>query len=370
MKKRNLKIKNESVKWYKENRELYLKFSKRVENIIRDVLEAEHIPFHSVNSRAKEVDSFEKKANTDKYDDPINQIKDFSGIRVITYVEADVKKVCEVIEKNFEIDREHFNDKSDNKFGYRSIHYVASLPENRLNFPELRIYKGLFFEVQIRTILQHAWAEIEHDRNYKIHGVLPEQDDIKNRFAVLSGILKMVDTEFDSLVKDIDNYKTSVETNTKGGNLDILIDSISINEFMTNKFTKEIKEGGVEANFGYGHTGNGESIAISELKNFGIETLKQLDTIIPEDFKNKARKEFEDGNFIGLIRKFMMIKDIKRYFEHSWNNSWTSTDSESVVTLINYGIEYEDLFERNGIKIVDSYNLNDYENDMNEDIDV
>jgi len=363
--KKKTKVINESLKWYKENRDLYIRLAKRVENIIKDILEAEKIPFHTVNSRAKELDSFEKKASNDKYADPTNEIKDFAGIRVITYVESDVRKICDIVEKNFNIDKEHYNDKSTNKFGYRSIHYVASLPDSRVDFPELRIYRGLFFEVQVRTILQHAWAEIEHDRNYKLHGVLPEQNDIKNRFAVLSGILKMVDTEFDSIVTDIDQYISHVETDTKEGKLNILIDSISLKEFMTNKFTNQIEYAGLVPTFGH-NSGNGGEVIISELKNFGIETLEQLDSIIPEDFSIKATKECQDSNFIGILRTIMIINDINKYFERSWNRGWTSTDIDSIATLNNYKVDYQSVFQKYDIDI---FSRNDEFYEFDEEIE-
>ena len=48
--------------------------------------------------------------------------------------------------------------------------------------PEMKLFSGIPFEIQVRTILQHAWAEFAHDRNYKFRGVLP--DVIARRYGV------------------------------------------------------------------------------------------------------------------------------------------------------------------------------------------
>ena len=146
--------------------------------------------------------------------------------------ESDVKRISKVIEREFKIDFNHYNNKSGNKFGYRSVHYVASFNDTRAKITEFKVFSGMEFEIQIRTILQHAWAEIEHDRGYKFQDVLPEYSDIKNRFSVISGILKMADTEFDSIVSDIAEYANTVGQNAKDGKIDIPIDSISLKEYL------------------------------------------------------------------------------------------------------------------------------------------
>ncbi len=62
---------------------------------------------------------------------------------------------------------------------------VAEIKDDRIILPEYQKFKDKKFEIQIRTILQHAWAEIEHDRDYKFTGELPI--NIKRRFRILAG---------------------------------------------------------------------------------------------------------------------------------------------------------------------------------------
>ncbi len=55
----------------------------------------------------------------------------------------------------------------EERFGYQSIHYLVKLKGERARLAEYRNLKDGVVEIQIRTILQHAWAEIEHDIQYK-----------------------------------------------------------------------------------------------------------------------------------------------------------------------------------------------------------
>ena len=83
------------------------------------------------------------------------------------------------------------------RFGYRSLHYICAPAPSFFEqhgfvyMPELR------FEVQLRTILQHAWAEMEHDLGYKAPEAIPAQ--IRRRFSRLAGLLELADEEFLSI---------------------------------------------------------------------------------------------------------------------------------------------------------------------------
>jgi putative GTP pyrophosphokinase len=82
--------------------------------------------------------------------------------------------------------------------------------------------------------LQHAWAEIEHDRNYKFSGILPK--GIQRRFNLLAGTLELVDNEFEQISEEIEKYSQEVSAKTKIGELNIPINSTSLTQYMTEKF--------------------------------------------------------------------------------------------------------------------------------------
>jgi putative GTP pyrophosphokinase len=322
------------VSWYSEIRPIYVQLSKKVESLIQEIISDQAIPIHAIHCRAKEVDSFAKKIETRKYTNPRTQVTDLCGIRVITYVEGDLDKVSQLIESTFDIDEENSIDKSESlgedKVGYRSIHYIAKLPRDRIKLPEYKKFKDIFFEIQIRTILQHAWAEIEHDKNYKFTGELPP--DLKRRFKVLAGVLELADREFNGIAFDIDKYSISVNDDTKRGNLDILIDSTSIKSYLKIKFEELIKKKLLEPEF----PDSTEKTVLKELKHFGISSLREFDKIIPKDFiKNtlKFKPSSDPNNYAGILRDIMIIHNAEHYFKDCWNNHWDFMDNSSVEYL-------------------------------------
>jgi putative GTP pyrophosphokinase len=187
---------------FKENKELFDSFRERIVNLLKDLLSNSKIVTHQINSRTKTFDSLSNKIiNKGKYTD-LNDITDIVGIRIITYLDSDVDQVEQLVRKEFEIDNHNSIDKrllQTNEFGYRSLHLVGLLETSRLKLTEYERYKGLKFEIQIRSILQHAWAEIEHDLGYKGKSSIP--DSYIRSFNRLSALLETADIEFDRLKK-------------------------------------------------------------------------------------------------------------------------------------------------------------------------
>jgi len=191
----------ENVDWYNNKRPLYLQLASTVNEIIKKLLDSKSIDYHYVDFRGKEIESFEKKIRSGVNYSP-KEMQDLAGIRVICYVKSDVDKVCEIIEQNFEIDKNRSQDKSkilgENKMGYLSIHYIAKLSKARTDLDENKQFKDLYFEIQVRTIVQHAWAEIEHDDVYKSSKISPNEN-IRRQFNLVSSVLEIADNEFQRL---------------------------------------------------------------------------------------------------------------------------------------------------------------------------
>lgn len=107
-----------------------------------------------------------------KYTDPYNQIEDKVGSRFIVLLLKDIEEICEIIERNeewcctnckhFEQDRE----KDPLLFTYQSVHYIIH-PKKKMNLGGIDIPVSTPCEVQVRTLLQHAHAELTHDAIYK-----------------------------------------------------------------------------------------------------------------------------------------------------------------------------------------------------------
>lgn len=207
---KNKKLK-EAVRWYENNRKKYLKLTAELEVILRESLNENDIIFHSIESRVKTIKSFKDKAARSKYNNPVEDITDLSGIRIITLFEKEIHQISDIIKEIFEIDYQKSEDKADlldaDKMGYKSIHYIASLNTKKIAGTELEVFKDIKFEIQIRSILQHAWAEIEHDRNYKFKGELPKH--LQRRFYALAGMLEIADREFNTLSEEVEKFRQS-----------------------------------------------------------------------------------------------------------------------------------------------------------------
>lgn len=302
------------VSWYKLEFPFYEAFASRVKNIVEDILDSQGINYHTVQARPKKIESFEQKLQKGVSYDP-KRMQDLVGVRIIGYVNSDMQKISKTIEDHFVVDPKKNTDRSDtlgiDKVGYRSRHFVVTLSKSRTSLPENKKYEGIPFEIQVRTILQHAWAEIEHDRNYKYSGILPLE--IQREFNLLSGTLELIDNEFERISQLIETYSNEVSTKTKKGDLDIPINSTSLKQFMLERFsgvkmktTERLSTGGPETNI------------IEELNSMGIITLADLDKIIQPKLKDLCIKREYSATIASLIRIILIAYDVKMFFEKAW----------------------------------------------------
>jgi putative GTP pyrophosphokinase len=191
--------------------------AKRVQ-IVREVtraLESSGVGYQGITSRVKGEESLARKlARPDKTYKTLWNVTDLVGIRVVTYFEDSIEEIASLVERSFGIDYQNSTNKMNaaehDRFGYRSLHYICYLKDD----PEFR------FEIQIRTILQHAWAEIEHDLGYKAGDLASQR--IRRRFSRIAGLLEIADQEFVSIKRELDEYVTSVRENASAVELDAI----------------------------------------------------------------------------------------------------------------------------------------------------
>ena len=183
-------------------------------------------PLAIVNARAKSIASFaekilrKRKLYTDPKDplppDPLVRMTDLCGGRVITQTAEQVERVCRFIEDAFTIDWDNSEDVSQRlkpaEFGYRSVHYIIIPDVDKLKAagittpvpPEIL---GLKAEIQVRTLLEHASADIGHDTIYKAGMIVPSQ--IQRHYAALAAVLEGADREFGRLVHSLHDFKSN-----------------------------------------------------------------------------------------------------------------------------------------------------------------
>jgi putative GTP pyrophosphokinase len=185
----------------------YAAFGRKLVELLQDALQGIHL--HSIYFRVKELDRLEEKLTRQgKHYTRLTDVTDLLGVRVVTYFADDVDRVVEVIDREFDVDAERSVDKRStmeaDRFGYVSVHKVIRLSSARLALPEYKRFGGLLAEIQIRSILQHAWAEIEHDLGYLAHEMPPH---LRRKFSILSGMLELVDEQFKELRDELLAHK-------------------------------------------------------------------------------------------------------------------------------------------------------------------
>ena len=190
---------------------VYKSYADALERIFKEACKRS-IPEVIVQSRAKTISSFAEKCvrKFDKYGtEAITKMTDLCGGRIIVHTLEQVRAVQLYIEANYVIVER--DDKcsllGDTNFGYRDMHYLIRLKPNRaleLGFTqdEIDTIGDKIAEVQVRSVVQHAWADILHDRMYK--APLKLSSEAKRTGALLAAIMEDGDRSFNQLALELD----------------------------------------------------------------------------------------------------------------------------------------------------------------------
>lgn len=194
-----------------------------------------------IQVRAKEVPSFAEKILRKKAlytdprsplpPDPLMRLTDLCGGRVICQTEAQVKAMTAFIEEHFEIDWENSDDAGKRlrtaEFGYRTINRVVSFKASAFSTAIVptglckpaavpgvkKTTMPLKMEIQIRTMLAHAWADLSHDLAYKTEVKLPAH--IQRDLAGKAAILEETDRDIARLIATLNAYRSNYGAHLK-----------------------------------------------------------------------------------------------------------------------------------------------------------
>ena len=189
-------------------------FKRCIDNLVQALeifLQENNILYLSVTGRIKEFDSFIEKINRKKYSDPFQQNEDFCGIRIIVYYQRDIQKIQEIIDREFDILEATVKSEqlAVNEFGYRSNHSIVKINDGWLAAPNYRGLREIKIEIQIRTILMHTWAEVEHKLAYKNKDQVPKE--LQRQLSILSAKFEESDDQFQKLKDDIEQYRDDIK---------------------------------------------------------------------------------------------------------------------------------------------------------------
>ncbi len=206
------KTHKQQIESYKQLFDIYKLYASILMEILHKAAN-EHAPLSIVQVRPKSLSSYAEKIIRRNYNDPLIQMTDLCGARIIAPTLSEVDKICDFIKQSFIIDKKSIDKRTilkESEFGYLSMHYIVSPDQNSImgvEIPDELI--GRKAEIQVRTLLQHAWSDITHDRLYKTPINVPEQFE-RNAFQ-MAALLENADKNFNEVASAIDLYSNHYE---------------------------------------------------------------------------------------------------------------------------------------------------------------
>lgn len=270
------------LRQYDESVSLLSAFGTELNRLLDSLLTAYRT--QPISCRLKSRSSLEKKieSKSGKYES-LAEITDIVGLRIITFFSDEIDRIASVLEREFDVDRENSVDRRKidiDRFGYQSLHYVLKLSHKRQTLPEFARFSGLKAEIQIRTVLQHAWAEIEHDIGYKSDAQLPVQ--LRRPFYRAAALLETADDLFLSLRQQHDDYRASLPARIRDEPQTVLLDQSSLGMFLTE--SQSLRELDTRiASFSrssFHASPDSESRMLEDLSHFGVRTIGDLESAL------------------------------------------------------------------------------------------
>lgn len=299
------------VEEFRRLRPTYLKLEEIVSEKLQLIKESKDILLAGIEHRVKEIESLRVKISRyGEWYQSFSDLHDLFGARVICYFSDDIDKVTKIISTIFDVDYEKSSDKRETidaeSFGYLSVHYICSLKKDEGYPEELTSIK---FEVQIKTMLQHTWAMVNHDLGYKSDFGVPRV--VTRQLARIAGLLETADDEFVRVKDTIKEYESSIREQIINDTADnVSIDIISLKEYMEkskkmNAFlTKLASIENSEINY------ISPEVYIKQLNYLDVTTIGQLQKLLNdnEDAAYEMAKESLEGSELDIISSNIALR--------------------------------------------------------------
>lgn len=257
------------IRRFYDNLKTNEKLCQEISYIISTEIEHTEIEIAQVSYRAKSLESFCEKIVRKQYKNPFDQVTDFAGVRVVYLYSAHRKEIEEIIEKEFEI-LEKIDKTIDDaeRFGYGALHYLVKIKNNHIG-ARYNDLKNKTCEIQVRTILQDAWALVAHHLSYKQESDAPKE--LRRKLNALSGLFETADDQFEAIRNSRLEYQehlkpllqTSADKSLEEANIDSL--TAYVNSRLPNRQAMTSTEA---------------SELINELRQYGKITISDIDTMI------------------------------------------------------------------------------------------
>lgn len=184
---------------YKKERPIYQNFAEHIKELLSKKTRQQKL-ICSIEARAKEIDSFVKKALLKSY--TYDQIKDKAGVRLVVTYEEDLPAIEEIIKSAFDVikhDRK-LDNLNSHELGYIGIHFEVSLSHSSIE-PIPEQYNDMICEIQLHTQAQNLWSTVSHKLLYKPSE--PPPIEIQRNIYHLSALTGIFDNVVKNVRKDI-----------------------------------------------------------------------------------------------------------------------------------------------------------------------
>lgn len=199
---------------FNKNLPSYRRLVEEVKYVLETKLQAANIKPAVLQGRAKDLDSFRAKIGRKRYAKPLEEITDFAGVRVVCHYESDTAEIASAIRSEFNV-IEHVDKTVGlgvDKMGYGGAHFIVTLG-SRYSGARYDGIAGLRCEIQVRTVLQDAWAMISHQLSYKNEESVPPR--LQRDLNSVSALLEIAQRTFDNVREQRNVYVNEIEEKEK-----------------------------------------------------------------------------------------------------------------------------------------------------------
>jgi putative GTP pyrophosphokinase len=211
-------------------------FTERLRQLLAELLRQAEIEVLEIQGRTKSAESLAQKLARwpGYYRDPLTEMADLSGVRIIAYYLEDVERITDLLVHQLDVDIRNSGDRGESlevgEFGYLSRHLIVRLGADRARLPEWRELTGFQAEIQVRTILQHAWSAVSHKIAYKREDEIPKP--LRRRLSRLSALFELADEQFAELRADSAQLEAGYAEKINAGMLDIPLNARSLAAYL------------------------------------------------------------------------------------------------------------------------------------------
>jgi ppGpp synthetase/RelA/SpoT-type nucleotidyltranferase len=301
------------IRQFVEQRPDYERLCDEVQYILKKRLTQRGVEISTVSSRAKTLNSFLEKIQRKSYANPLREMSDVAGVRVVHLYIRDIKLIEKIIKEEFDLIEkvDKFTDKKPNQFGYGAIHFVVRL-RKEISGARYEDIKRLKCEIQVRTVLQDAWAIIDHHLVYKTESAVPTS--LQRKLNGLAGLFETADDQFEQIRKQRKEYVAEMRESSVSENsfLGHEVNADSLLEYLKWKFP------GVPVEKWEGQF----KIAQEKVDFLKYRTLKQIDGIMDQTKHSRKKLEHELPNINRLGDKVPSCIELALALSLTDNDYW------------------------------------------------